>query len=141
MKPVDDLTFEINGAAMEVHRLLGPGLLESVYEAALCQELNLRRLAFQRQVSIPATYEGIALECGFRADLIVDSRVIVEIKAVDQLLPLHEAQLINFLKLTGLLVGLLIKFNTAILKNGIRRKVNNLRDASLLSACSAVNPP
>lgn len=137
-RPFNELTFEINGACMEVHRVLGPGLMESVYEAALCQELLSRNIPFQRQVPVSVTYKGTVLECDFRADLIVDSRVIVELKAIEQLLPVHEAQVINYLKLSRLQLGLLINFNVPVLKNGIRRIVNNLRESSALSASSAV---
>jgi GxxExxY protein len=139
MKTVNELTFQINGAAMEVHRELGVGLLESVYEAALCQELLDRGLAFERQVPVVVTYKGKLLECGFRADLIVGGQVIVELKAVEQLQPLHEAQLLNYLKLARLQVGLLINFNVPVLKNGIRRIVNNFSENSAISAPSAVN--
>jgi GxxExxY protein len=138
MKTINDLTCEINGAAMEVHRVLGPGLLESVYEAALCQELGLRNISFSRQAEIPVTYKGEPLACGFRADIIADSRVILELKSLDQILPIHEAQLINYLKLTHLQLGLLINFNVPVLKNGIRRFVNNLSEPSASSALSAV---
>ena len=138
MKNINELTYELNGAAMEVHRELGPGLLESVYEAALCQELVSRRIDFVRQAAIAVVYKGVPLNCGFRADIIVDGQVILELKASDQLLPIHEAQLINYLKLAHLQVGLLINFNVSILKNGIRRFVNNFSETSALSASSAV---
>jgi len=138
MKTINELTYELNGAAMEVHRELGPGLLESVYEAALCQELIFRRIDFVRQAAITVIYKGAPLDCGFRADIIVDGRIILELKAIDQLLPIHEAQLINYLKLAHLQVGLLINFNVPILKNGIRRFVNNFSETSALSASSAV---
>ena len=138
MKTINELTYELNGAAMEVHRELGPGLLESVYEAAMCQELNLRGIPLVRQAEIGVTYKGSPLSCGFRADIIADSRVILELKAIDQLQPIHEAQLINYLKLSHLHVGLLINFNVPVLKNGIRRFVNNFSETSASSAISAV---
>jgi GxxExxY protein len=138
MKNINDLTYELNGAAMEVHRELGPGLLESVYEAAMCRELALRKIPFIRQAEIPVAYKGAPLDCGFRADLIADSRVILELKAVDQLMPIHEAQLINYLKITHLQIGLLINFNVPVLKNGLRRFVNHLTETSASSALSAV---
>lgn len=141
MKNINDLTYEINGAAIDVHRELGPGLLESVYESAMCQELADRRIAFVRQAEIPVRYKGNLLDCGFRADIIVDQRVILELKAIDQVLPIHEAQLINYIKLTHLSLGLLINFNVPILKTGIRRFVNNLSDNSASSALSAVQNP
>lgn len=108
---------------MEIHRSLGPGLLESVYQACLCHELELRKLPFRQQVDIPITYKGVKLECGYRIDLIVSDKVIVELKAVQEVLPVHEAQLLTYLHLTGLRIGLLINFNVAALKNGIRRRV------------------
>ncbi len=117
------LTREIIAAAMEIHRSLGPGLLESVYQACLCHELELRKLPFRQQVDIPITYKGVKLECGYRIDLIVSDKVIVELKAVQEVLPVHEAQLLTYLHLTGLRIGLLINFNVAALKNGIRRRV------------------
>lgn len=138
MKAINDLTYALNGAAIEVHRVLGPGLLETVYEAAMCQELLSRDIPFVRQPAISVAYKGTTLDCGFRADLIVDSRVILELKSIDHLLPIHEAQLINYLKLTNLQVGLLINFNVVTLKNGIRRMVNNFSDLSACSALSAV---
>jgi len=138
MKTINELTFELNGAAMEVHRELGPGLLESVYEAAMCQDLVSRRIDFVRQAAIAVIYKGVTLDCGFRADIIADGRVILELKAIDQLLPIHEAQLINYLKLAHKQVGLLINFNVPVLKNGIRRFVSNFSETSALSASSAV---
>jgi GxxExxY protein len=115
---------EVVGAAIEVHRCLGPGLLESSYEACLCRELMLRQVAFERQVPLPVLYKGIQLECGYRIDLLVSGLVIVEIKAVESLEPIHEAQLLTYLKLKKLWVGLLINFNVPVLKNGIKRIVS-----------------
>jgi GxxExxY protein len=122
-KNVNELTELLIGCAIEVHRTLGPGLLESAYEVCLCCELSLRGIPFIRQVAIPVEYKGVKLDCGYRADLIVASLILVEIKAVDQLAPIHEAQLLSYLKLTGLKVGLLINFNERMLTHGIRRKV------------------
>ena len=122
-KNVNELTELLIGCAIEVHRTLGPGLLESAYEVCLCCELSLRGIPFKRQVAIPVEYKGVKLDCGYRADLIVASLILVEIKAVDQLAPIHEAQLLSYLKLTGLKVGLLINFNERVLTHGIRRKV------------------
>ena len=110
-------------AAIEVHRALGPGLLESAYEECLCHELRLRGIPFHRQVDLPVTYKGIKLETGYRFDLIVNDLVVVEIKSVETVLPVHEAQLMTYMKLTGKAVGLLINFKVAVLKNGIRRRV------------------
>ena len=118
-----ELTNEILRAAIEVHRVLGPGLLESVYEQCMCRELQLRNIPYQCQQPIPLLYKGDPVEAGFRADLIVADKVVVEIKAVDTLLGVHEAQLLTYLRLTGKRVGLLINFNVPMLKEGIRRKV------------------
>jgi len=120
------LTEQIIGAAMEVHIALGPGLLESAYEMCLCRELAVRELEFERQKPIPVECKGVKLACGYRADLIVESLVLVEIKAVEDLTPLNDAQLLSYLKLGGWKVGLLFNFNVQLLKHGIRRKVLNL---------------
>ncbi|MBZ5658479.1 MAG: GxxExxY protein [Acidobacteriia bacterium] len=120
----EDLTEKIIGAAIEVHRTLGPGLLESAYEECLCRELDLRGLAFQRQVPLPVEYKGVKLDCGYRLDLVIQEAVILELKCVDHVLPVHEAQLLTYLKLTGKHVGMIINFNVAMLvKGGIVRKV------------------
>jgi GxxExxY protein len=120
----EDLTGNIIGAAIEVHRVLGPGLLESAYEECLCRELNLREIAFQRQVPLPVEYKGVKLDCGYRLDLVVQDAVILELKCVEHLLPIHDAQLLTYLKLTHKRVGLIINFNVAALvKGGIVRKV------------------
>jgi GxxExxY protein len=112
------------GAAIEVHRVLGPGLLESVYEAALCRELWIRQLRVDRQVPIAITYKGAELESQIRIDLLVASVVIVEVKATEKLTPLHRAQLLTYLKLTGHTVGLLLNFNVELLRQGMRRILN-----------------
>ena len=117
-----DLTDKIIGAAIEVHRALGPGLLESAYQLCLAQECKLQKLPFEEQVALNLNYKGIALESGYRMDFIFDKRVVVELKAVEQVLPVHEAQLLTYLKLTGIRVGLLINFNTPVLKDGIYRR-------------------
>jgi GxxExxY protein len=119
----NELTEIVIGCAIEVHRTLGPGLLESAYETCLCRELNLRGIPFERQVAIAVEYQGVKLDCGYRADLIVGGKILVEIKAVDQLAPIHEAQLLSYLKLCGLKVGLVINFNERVLAHGVRRKV------------------
>jgi GxxExxY protein len=113
----------ILAAVIEVHRVLLPGLLESVYEECLCHELGLRGLAYRRQVDLPITYKGIALESGYRLDIIVADAVVVELKCVDAILPVHEAQLLTYLRLSGRRVGLLINFNVAVAKEGIVRRV------------------
>ena len=117
----DDGTHEVIGALIEVHRCLGPGLLESAYEACLCVELARRGIPFDRQRPISVEYKGSHVDCGYRLDLEVGSDIIVELKAVERLLPVHEAQLITYLRLSRLRVGLLVNFNTSVLRNGLRR--------------------
>jgi len=119
----EDLTWQIIGAAIEVHRYLGPGLLESVYQISLARELTLRNIPFRREVNIPVMYKGEPLDANFRADFIVADRVILELKAIGKLLPVHEAQLITYMKLASCSVGLLIHFNVPVLKEGIIRRV------------------
>lgn len=121
----NDLTGQIIGAAIEVHRTLGPGLLESAYEECLCRELNLRSIQFQRQLPLPISYKGVRLDCGYRLDLLVAGKVVIEIKAVDCLLPIHEAQLLSYLRLGGYSVGLLLNFKVPVLCDGIKRLVYN----------------
>ena len=125
---INRITETIIGAAIEVHRALGPGLLESVYEECLCRELSLREIPFERQRSLPVEYKGLRLDCGYRLDLLVADTVVVEIKAVESLLPIHEAQLLTYLRLGGWKVGLLINFNVAVLRQGIRRRVLGLEE-------------
>jgi GxxExxY protein len=115
------LTGKIIGAAIDIHRALGPGLLESPYEVCLVYELKLRKLKVESQKSIPLFYKDVILECGYRADLIVEDQVIVEIKSVSNLTAIHEAQLLSYLKLSGCKIGLLINFNVKYLKEGVRR--------------------
>jgi len=119
----DPRTEPIIGAAIEVHRHLGPGLLESAYEECLCHELHLRGILFERQVDLPVPYKGLHLGCGYKIDLIVEKEVVLELKAIETILPVHEAQLLTYLKLSGKHVGLLINFNTPVLTRGIRRLV------------------
>ena len=111
------------GSAIGVHRELGPGLLESVYEECLCFDLKQLGLAYRRQVPLPVVYRGTQLNCGYRMDIVVETQVILEIKAVEQLLPIHEAQMLTYLRLSGLRVALLMNFNTVALKDGLRRFV------------------
>ena len=118
-----ELTHRIIGLAMRVHRCLGPGLLEAVYETCLCYELERAGIAFRRQVSLPLEYEGVRMECGYVADVIVEEQVILEIKSVERTLPVHEAQLLTYLKIGQCSVGLLINFNTVSLTDGITRRV------------------
>jgi len=121
--PQQSVTSEVIAAAIEVHRALGPGLLESAYQAAMCRESSLRGVAFVQQVDMPLSYKGVNVDCGYRLDLIVDNRVVVELKAGQEIMPVHEAQLLTYLRLTGMRVGVLINFNVAALKKGIRRQV------------------
>jgi len=111
-------------AAFAVHKALGPGLLESVYEVCLCHELRLRRVSFQRQLELPVVYKDVRLDAGLRIDLLVADVVVVELKAVEKLLPVHEAQLLTYLKLTGHRLGLLINFNVPLIRDGIKRMVH-----------------
>ena len=119
----EELTSQIIGAAIDVHRELGPGLLESAYEACLCFELNLREIPFARQVTLPIVYKSIRVECGYRADVIVANKIVVEVKAIEKVTDLHKAQLLTYLRIAGIKVGLILNFNTAVLKNGIVRLV------------------
>ncbi len=123
---INALTEIIIAAAIEVHRALGPGLLESAYEQCLCHELSLRGVVFEKQRDLPVEYKGIKLDCGYRIDILVSDIIVLEIKAVDALHPIHEAQLITYLKLGRWPVGLILNFNVGALKDGIRRKVNGL---------------
>ena len=118
----EQLTEQIIGAAIEVHEL-GPGLLESAYEQCFCHELHLRGLSFQCQLDLPVMYKGLKLDCGYRLDVVVNDSVVLELKSVEQILPIHQAQLLTYLRLSGKKVGLLINFNVAVLKNGIIRRV------------------
>ena len=120
---VNQMTSAIISGAIEVHRVLGPGLLESAYEECLCRELSLRGVPFERQRPLPVEFKGVQLDCGYRLDLLVADAVVVELKAVETLLPIHEAQLLTYLKLGGWNVGLLINFNVPLLKQGIKRRV------------------
>ena len=131
------LTERIIGAAIEVHRHTGPGLMESAYEECLCYELNQLGLNFQRQVALPITYKGIKLDCGYKMDLVVEETVVLELKTVDQLLPIHTAQLLTYLKLSGKPIGLLINFNEPVLKKGLKRLVNQFRESSGVPVPSA----
>ncbi len=119
----DSLTESVIGFAIEVHRTLGPGLLESAYQECLCYELKTNGIAFGRQVALPVVYKSVKLDCGYRMDLVVDDQLVVELKTVEKILPIHEAQLLTYLRLSGIRTGLLLNFNTAVLKNGIKRMV------------------
>jgi GxxExxY protein len=117
----DSLTEKVIGAAIEVHRALGPGLLESAYEECLCYELSSIDLQFKRQVDLPVIYKKVKLDCGYRMDLVIENNLIVEIKTVEKILAIHQAQLLTYLRLSGCRTGLLINFNVPVLKDGIKR--------------------
>ena len=119
----EQLSGVILGAAIEVHRELGPGLLESTYEECLCYELSARGVPFQRQLTMPVNYKSLRLDCGYRIDVIVDNKIILELKSVDRILPINDAQLTTYLKLSGCKLGLLMNFNVAFMKDGIKRIV------------------
>ena len=119
----DALSREIIGAAIEVHKALGPGLLESAYEECLCQELTLRGIPFQRQVELPIEYKGVELSPGYRIDVVVDKLIVLELKSIEKLMPIHQAQLLTYLRLSKIWLGLLINFNVSVLKQGIKRLV------------------
>ena len=121
---VSDLSGIVIGAAIEVHKVLGPGLLESAYEECLCHELKLRGIQFERQVELPIEYKGVKLDCAYRMDIVADCQLILELKSCANLEPIHQAQLLTYLKLTGIKVGLLINFNVPILRKGIKRLAN-----------------
>jgi len=132
MKNFNELTKAIIGAAMEVHRSLGPGLLESTYEMCLCRELSIREIPFERQAPIPVEYKGVKLDCGYRADIVLEGTILLEIKAIDSLLPIHDAQLLTYPRLGGWQIGLLINFNVELLKYGLRRRVLGLAEEVIL---------
>ena len=127
---VDRIAEQIIGASIDVHRTLGPGLLESAYEACLAYELQDRGLKVETQVALPVKYREVRLDCGYRLDLLVERLVIVELKAVAEISPLHQAQLLSYLRLADLPLGLLINFNVRVLRDGIRRLANGLTDAA-----------
>jgi GxxExxY protein len=123
---INELTEKVIGACIEVHRNTGPGLVESAYEQCLCRELSLRGIPFQMQFPLPVNYKGTLLDCGYRVDLLIDGQVLIELKSVEKILPIHEAQLMTYLRLGGWKVGLLINFNVNVLKDGIVRRVLGL---------------
>ena len=125
-RDLNEISERIIGAAIEVHKFLGPGLLESAYEECLAYEFSLRNLRFERQKQVPLKYKEIKLECGYRIDFLVEDKIIVELKAIEEILPIHEAQLLSYLKLTGCKLGLLLNFNVPVMKVGIHRKVLGL---------------
>lgn len=125
---INELTSKIIGAAIEVHKNLEPGLLESVYEECLCHELNLRGFSFEKQQPLAVMYKGLKLDCGYRLDVVVENLVILELKSCEKIEPIHKAQLLTYLKLTGLNLGLLLNFNVTVMRKGIVRIVNRLKE-------------
>jgi GxxExxY protein len=119
----EELSHEIYGAAIEVHREIGPGLLESAYEECLCRELSLRKIGFERQVPQAVQYKGVQLDCGYRMDVVVENQVVLELKAVESLEAIHEAQLMTYLRLSMKKLGFLMNFNVPLMKDGIIRRV------------------
>jgi GxxExxY protein len=119
----DPISNKVIGLAIEIHRILGPGLLESAYEECFALELRQSAIRFQRQFPLAVTYKGLALDCGYRLDFVIEEYLVVELKSVERLLPIHEAQLLTYLKLSGMRIGLLMNFNTRLLKDGIKRLV------------------
>ncbi len=124
---INELTGAVIGAAIEVHKALGPGLLESAYEECLCHELRERKISFVRQKSLPVTYKGVKLDCGYRLDVVVEDAIVLEVKACSEIEEIHRAQLLTYLKLSGLNVGLLLNFNVPVMKDGIVRVVNEFK--------------
>jgi len=125
---VNKTTESIIGAAIEVHRHLGPGLLESAYEECLCEELSIRKIPFKRQIALPVSYKSKKLDIGYRVDLLVKDEVVVELKTVESILPIHEAQTLTYMRLGDWQVGLILNFNVTVLKNGIKRLVYKLKE-------------
>ena len=123
---INKLTGQIIGAAIEVHKALGPGLLESAYEECLYHELGLRKFSCERQKPLPIEYKGVKLDCGYRLDLVVEKTVVLELKSCEKIEPIHKAQLLTYLKLSCLKVGLLLNFNVSVMRDGIVRLVNEL---------------
>ncbi len=119
----DALTSKLIASAIEVHRHLGPGLLESAYEECLCHELKTQGIPYERQKPLPLKYKGIHLDCGYRLDIVADNKVILELKCVEKILAVHEAQVLTYLKLSGIRIGLIINFYSSVVKNGIKRLV------------------
>ena len=125
---MNQLSSKIIGAAIEVHKTLGPGLLESAYEECLCHELGIQGLLFEKQKPLSIDYKGKKLDCGYRLDVVVEDTIILELKSCERIEPIHKAQLLTYLKLTGLNLGLLLNFNSVVMRNGIVRIVNKLKE-------------
>ncbi|HVW23965.1 MAG TPA: GxxExxY protein [Polyangiaceae bacterium] len=131
----EDCSHDVIGACIEVHRVLGPGLLESAYEACLAHEFALRDLSFERQKPLPVRYKGLPLECGYRMDFVMKGELVLEVKAVEHLLPIHSAQLISYLRLTGIRTGLLVNFHAETIQRGLRRLELPPTPSNLPSSC------
>ncbi len=125
---INQLSSKIIGAAIEVHKVLGPGLLESAYEKCMCHELKLRRLSFDNQKPLPLVFKGEEIDCGYRLDVVVGDAIILELKACEKIEPIHKAQLLTYLKISGLTLGLILNFNVPVMRRGIVRIVNNLEE-------------
>ena len=125
---INELSSKIIGAAIEVHKALGPGLLESTYEECICHELNLQGLSLERQKPLAVQYKGLKLDCGYRLDVVVENAIILELKSCEKIEPIHRAQLLTYLKLSGLNLGLLLNFNVTVMRDGIVRIVNELME-------------
>jgi GxxExxY protein len=125
---INKLSSKIIGAAIEVHKALGPGLLGSAYEKCLCHEINLQGISFEKQKPLAVSYKGIKLDCGYRLDVVVENAIILELKSCEKIKPVHKAQLLTYLKLTGLNLGLLLNFHTTVMRDGIVRIVNKLNE-------------
>jgi len=128
MMDINDLTGKIIGAAIEVHKHLGPGLLESAYEECLCHELGLRKITYEQQKPLPINYKQVKLDCGYRLDVVVEGKIILELKSCGKIEDIYKAQLLTYLRLSGLKLGLILNFNVPIMKEGIVRVVNNLEE-------------
>jgi GxxExxY protein len=124
---INRLSSNIIGAAIEIHKTLGPGLLESAYEQSICHEMSLRGLSFERQKPLPVIYKGIRLDCGYRLDVVVEKAIVLELKSCEKIEPIHRAQLLTYLKLSGFNLGLLLNFNVTVMRDGIVRIVNKLK--------------
>lgn len=125
---INPLSSRVIGAAIEVHKTLGPGLLESAYEESLCWELAHQQVLFERQKLLPLNYKGHALDCGYRLDILVDNQIVLELKSVERIEPIHKAQLLTYLKLSGYPMGLLLNFNVPLMRDGIVRLVNQFKE-------------
>jgi len=123
---INQLSNVVIGAAIDVHKILGPGLLESAYETCLCHELGLRGIEYQKQLKLPVEYKDVLLDCGYRLDVLVEDKIVIELKSVEKILPIHDAQLLTYLKLGSWPLGIIFNFNVPLLRDGIKRKVLNL---------------